>query len=918
MTQTAPNYKKTLHLPKTSFPMRGNLAQNEPQSVKRWEKEKLYAEIQDAREDAPPFVFHDGPPYANGSLHLGHLLNKVLKDLVVRSQTMSGKKCPYTPGWDCHGLPIEHKVMTDLVNSGKIEKLNALDDDTRRIAIRRACKKDAEKFVKLQTGQLQRWLTLADYSDPYLTMDPVYEAAVLEVFAKIVETGAVYRRLKPVHWSIANETALAEAELEYYDREDPSIFVHFDAVDKDAVAHAFGVSLDETPSFIIWTTTPWTLVANMAITVSPRFEYSLVQLGERITIVASELLVKVAEVTGCTPNLLGTCKGDTLVGLFYEHVFCDRTCPIISGDHVTLEDGTGLVHTAPGHGTDDYIVGLANKLDIYCPVKADGVYDETVPDFLSGLSVWDANEVVVSTLRESGHLYHMSMYTHSYPHDGRSKTPVIFRSTEQWFVDVDAKIKSGNSLRSMALEETEQNIDFIPAWAQNRMRGMLESRPDWCLSRQRSWGLPIPAFMQVDGTVLLSSDIVMVIAKVFAEHGSDSWFSQPPEVLLADWDNPEQIDLSSLEKMYDIFDVWFESGSSWHAVMQKRDQGYPMDLYSEGSDQHRGWFQLSMLPALCLTGVSPFKRVITHGFIVAKDGRKMSKSGGNALAVDELLQTFGADVCRWWVGSLAYENDSKVDMSFFEIASESYRKVRNTFRFILGNVGDSSGVEIEPTTIDGWVLSELSKMEARVIASFESFQFRAAQQALYNFCNDTLSATYCAAVKDRLYCDRFDSPRRMRTTATMRIISDTLCRLIAPFIPHTADEAWRALHGDDVPSVHLQEFANVEFPLDAAWEEVMQVRDEALKALEEAKQAGIDNPLDAGLVLPESLNAFDPCDLADLCGVSRVTFAGDNVVVQDLREEPKCDRSWKRDGTVKLRSDGGMLSDRDAIAVGVE
>ena len=571
MTQTAPNYKKTLHLPKTSFPMRGNLAQNEPQTVKRWEKEDLYAKIQDAREGSPPFVFHDGPPYANGSLHLGHLLNKVLKDLVVRSQMMSGKKCPYTPGWDCHGLPIEHKVMTDLVNSGKIEKLNALDDDTRRIAIRRACKKDAEKFVKLQTGQLQRWLTLADYGNPYLTMDPAYEAAVLEVFAKIVETGAVYRRLKPVHWSIANETALAEAELEYYDREDPSIFVHFDAVDKDAVAHAFGVSLDETPSFIIWTTTPWTLVANMAITVSPRFEYSLVQLGEKITIVASELLEKVAGVTGCTVNVLGTCKGDALVGLSYDHVFCDRTCPIISGDHVTLEDGTGLVHTAPGHGTDDYIVGLANELDIYCPVKADGVYDETVPNFLAGLTIWDANEVVVSTLRESGHLYHMSMYTHSYPHDGRSKTPVIFRSTEQWFVDVDAKIKSGNSLRSMALEETEHNIDFIPAWAQNRMRGMLESRPDWCLSRQRAWGLPIPAFLKPDGSFLLTADIVRVIANVFAEHGSDSWFSQPPEVLLADWDNPEQIDLSSLEKMYDIFDVWFESGSSWHAVMQTRE-----------------------------------------------------------------------------------------------------------------------------------------------------------------------------------------------------------------------------------------------------------------------------------------------------------------------------------------------------------
>jgi len=353
-------------------------------------------------------------------------------------------------------------------------------------------------------------------------------------------------------------------------------------------------------------------------------------------------------------------------------------------------------------------------------------------------------------------------------------------------------------------------------------------------------------------------------------------------------------------------------------VMQARKQGYPIDLYSEGSDQHRGWFQLSMLPALCVTGETPFKRVITHGFIVAKDGRKMSKSGGNALAVDELLQTFGADVCRWWVGSLAYENDCKVDMSFFEIASESYRKVRNTFRFILGNVGESSGVEIGPTTIDGWVLGELSKMETTVISRFNAFQFRSAHQALYDFCSGTLSATYCAGVKDRLYCDSLDSERRRRTAATMHIISDTLCRLIAPFIPHTADEAWRALHGEDASCVHLQEFACTEFVADEGWNRVMQVRDEALKALEEAKAYGIDNPLDAGLILPEALQAFDSCDLADLCGVSRVSFEGEEVVVQDLREEPKCDRSWKRDSTVKLRSDGGMLSDRDAVAVGVE
>ncbi len=917
MTQTTPNYKKTLNLPKTSFPMRGNLAQNEPQSVKRWDKEKLYETILEARQGEESFVFHDGPPYANGSIHVGHLLNKVLKDIVVRTQLMSGKKCPYTPGWDCHGLPIEHKVMTNLVESGKIEKLKELDDDARRIAIRRECKKYASKFVKLQTRQMKSLLTLADYDDPYLTMVPKYEASVLEVFADLVETGIVYRQLKPVHWSIANETALAEAELEYEDREDPSIFVYFDATDKDAVANAFGVTLDATPSFLIWTTTPWTLVANMAIAVSSRFEYSLVRLGDHVTIIASELLGKVSSITGTTAEVLGTCKGDALVGMEYDHVYCDRTCPIIGGEHVTLEDGTGLVHTAPGHGTDDYIVGLANGLEIYCPVKADGVYDETVPEFLSGLSVWDANEVVINKLKDTNHLYHVSMYTHSYPHDWRSKTPVIFRSTEQWFVAVDGEL-GVTTLRAKALEATENDITFVPAWGQNRMRGMLDSRPDWCLSRQRAWGLPIPAFVQSDGTFLLTPETVRSVAKVFEEHGSDSWFAQPPEVLLVHWDNPDNIDLSSLEKMHDIFDVWFESGTSWHAVMQARNQGYPMDLYLEGSDQHRGWFQLSMLPALATTGQSPFKTVLTHGFMVAKDGKKMSKSGGNALNVDDLLKDFGADVCRWWVGSLSYDNDIKVDMSFFEIAAESYRKVRNTLRFLIGNVGESDGVTIPPTSIDGWVLGELTKMETRVITALRSYDFRVAQQALYDFCNETLSSIYLAAVKDRLYCDGEDSVRRKQTAATMHLVSDTIVRLLAPFIPHTADEAWRALHGDDAKSVHLEQFKEDSYVVDNRWETAMEVRHKALKALEEAKENGIENSLDAGLILPESCADFDTDDLADLCGVSRVTCEGDNVSVQDLREEPRCDRSWKRDGTVKERSDGGMLSDRDAQAVGVE
>jgi isoleucyl-tRNA synthetase len=806
--------------------------------------------------------------------------------------------------------------MTEMTESGKIEKINTLDEATRRIAIRRACQAYAQKYVKLHTGQLKRLLTLADYENPYLTMNPSYESAVLEVFAKMVEEGLVYRQLKPVHWSIANETALAEAELEYEDREDPSIYVQFPTTDTDAVANCFDVSLEETPSFMIWTTTPWTLTANMAITVSPHFEYSLVRIGDHVTIVASELLDKVVAVTESTPEVLGTCKGDSLVGLEYNHVFCDRTCPIISGDHVTLEDGTGLVHTAPGHGTDDYIVGLANGLDIYCPVQGDGTYDETVPDFLSGLSVWDANDVVIEKLKSQDNLYFMSMYTHSYPHDGRSKTPVIFRSTEQWFVAVDGDV-DGTPLRRRALEATANEIDFYPTRSQNRMRGMLESRPDWCLSRQRAWGLPIPAFQDKDGIIIMTASSVRAIATIFEEEGSDAWFTKEPSELLVDWENPENIDLNSLTKLHDIFDVWFEAGSSWHAVMQKRNLGFPSDLYSEGGDQHRGWFQLSMLPSLAVEGVSPYKSVITHGFMVAKDGRKMSKSGGNALNVDVLLQDFGADVCRWWVGSLAFDNDIKVDMSFFDVASESYRKIRNTLRFLLGNVGQEIPLTPSPTSIDGWVLGELTTMSKKVQESFCKYEFRIAHQMLYDFCNDTLSSIYLAAVKDRLYCDREQSERRQQTAATMRLVSDTLIRLLAPFLPHTADEAWRALHGDDAGSVHIQTFNSLDCSVDPIWKEVMSIRDRALKALEEAKSNGIENPLDAGLTLPESIAVIDACDLADLCGVSRVAYEGDEVLVTDLREEPRCDRSWKRDGSVKMRSDGGMLSDRDAKAVGV-
>lgn len=972
-----PDYRKTLNLPKTSFPMRANLVQNEPASVKRWDKTRLYDRLREERAGRPRFVFHDGPPYANGDIHLGHLLNKCLKDFVVRSHTMMGEDCPYIPGWDCHGLPIEHKVMTELVESGKIEKLATLDDDTRRMAIRKACQASAEKFIKVQAGQMRRLLTMADYDHPYFTMSPAYESATLELFAQMVEQGIVYRQLKSVHWSIANQTALADAELEYMDREDRSVYVDFEAADAAAVYTAFGIGADDhpeqTPCFMIWTTTPWTLPANLAIAVNPDSDYALVRLDGNLTIVAADLVEKVAKIGGSEPAVIATTKGASLIGLDYRHPFIDGAAlareladdgaqpaklhRIVAGDHVTLEDGCGLVHTAPGHGDEDYTLGLREGLPIYCPVRPDGTYDDTAPDWLRAMSVFDANESVTERLRGSGHLYHDHAYVHSYPHDWRSKTPVIFRATEQWFVGVNMPTKrDGKSLRDTALEWAESKTQFVPAWGRNRLRGMLESRPDWCISRQRSWGLPIPAFFrrEADGsdTVLLTPASVRAVARVVEQKGSDAWFQLSPAELLTgydpaqDPDAPDGLRIDQLQKSYDIFDVWFESGSSWHSAMRQRSDGkdFPVQLYLEGSDQHRGWFQLSMLCGIAATGRPPFEALLTHGFMVDKDGKKMSKSLGNALNVDELMKEFGADVCRWWVATLAYEHDIKVDVEFFRTAGEAYRKVRNTLRFMLSNLGDfvpsppgrdatcGEGMcvpmhEIPPTSIDAWALGEYDRLSAQVRDALRRYDFREASGAIYDFCNHTLSAVYLAAVKDRLYCDAPDSPRRRRTQSVLWDLADALTRLIAPILPHTADEAHHALHPDDKSAercVHTLAFVeSFNAPRSEAWDALVELRDRALLALErEKKSGGVENPLDAGLVLPDpkgAFAAFDPADVADLMGVSRARFdaSATEVAVEDLRDEPRCDRSWKRDGSVRERADGGMLSDRDAEALGV-
>ncbi len=922
-------YKDTLNLPQTAFPMEAKLVQNEPIRLKKWQELKLYDLLMAARKDAPKWVLHDGPPFANGDIHMGHLTNKTLKDVILRFKSMQGYATPYVPGWDCHGLPIEHKIQEE--SKKTFREMSAVD-------VRKKCYEYAEKYAGIQSEQFQRLGILGDWSHPYLTMKPAYEANTLEVFAKVVENGLVYKQLKTVPWSIANQTALADAELEYQDVTDDTVFVEFPVANPGAFKAKFDLRVNAKVSFMIWTTTPWTLPANLAIAAHPDIDYALVKYERNgdahVTVVAVDLVEKVftkPQAPSPKPEILKTVKGADLDQIEYQHPFIDRLGKVLMADYVTTTDGTGLVHTAPGHGEDDYNTGVKNGLDVYCPVLPNGRFDSTVPNWLVGLSTKEGNGKVIEKLEELGVLFAQEKYLHPYPHDWRSKTPIIFRATEQWFVALD-KSAAGDSLRSRALSAVREQCRFIPDWGRARINGMLESRPDWCISRQRSWGLPIPVFYNENNEPLLTPESVRAVARVYREVGSDAWFTHTPEQLLEGCDTGPNFPKDKLRKEKDIFDVWFESGSSWMGVLKAREPElhFPADLNLEGSDQHRGWFQLSLLPALASVGTPPFKQVLTHGFIVGPDGKKISKSDKNYVTAVQEVNRHGADLLRLFVCQLDFEGDMAASPKMIQDFGDKYRKLRNTLRYLLSNLYDYDGstADVPADSLDGWMLAELDKLIAEVTASYDSFALHKAFRALHEFCAVQISSVYGNAMKDRLYCDVPNSPLRRRTQYVMHKLVLALAKLLAPMIVYTADETWEHIPhkpaGEaELPSVHLATLPLTgNRPTSDAWATLFELRESALLQLDKLKkEKGLNKALDAEIVYPGKLKsklALFGVDLEDVvgCGYHSFDDAVETITVIDRRETyPACARSWKRRPDVGSDPAHPDLSARDAAAV---
>ena len=943
-------YKQTLNLPRTNFEMKANLTQREPAILGRWETAHEYESLRQRHHPLGKWVLHDGPPYANGDIHTGHLINKVLKDMIVRFRNMQGWDSPYVPGWDCHGLPIESAVQKEL--GPKMRTLSPAE-------IRQHCRDYALKFVRIQSASFQRLGIQGDFKHPYLTLDPRYEAGVVGVLAELVHNNLVYRQRKPVHWCTADQTALAEAELEYAPKKDTSVYVRFPlCVTAETWPAAWG-PMPAAANLLIWTTTPWTLPANRAVAAGPKHEYVCVrQAGgeEPPLILAAALAESVLRRAGITAGQMSApVTGAAWIAMqpCYRHPLqSTRTAPVVLADYVTLEDGTGLVHTAPGHGLEDYQTGRRENLEIYCPVRANGSYDDSVPEFLRGQTIWHANPMVVEFLKANHLLFHQAEIDHSYPHCWRCHKPTIFRATEQWFVRA-----SGSSPLMQTARRFVEDVTWIPTWGKNRIVGMLESRPDWCISRQRWWGVPIPAFFDQRGNILLSEKSLRHIASYFGTHGADSWYQHSPQQILGGdtWIDsaitPEgevltdfTFKTAELRQGADILDVWFESGASHRAVLEAThpELGYPAALYLEGSDQHRGWFQASLLEAAGYRQKPPFQQVLTHGFIVDAQGRKMSKSQGNDIKVVDALKENGADVLRLWVCSVDYQHDMPCSKELFARTGEAYRKLRNTIRYLLGNLFDfditRDAVDPQRHSIDAWMQHRLSALQSQVKQAYEQYEFHHVFKLLYEFCNVDISSIYAKAIKDRLYCELPGAVRRRASQTMCHRLLTTLVELLAPVLVFTADEAWQAVlelpgmkefAGDT--NIHQRIFFAPPAPpapeLAQHWETLMPLIHDGLKQLDDLKRSiGLGNALDAQalIVFPATdalarfMADYGP-EIEDALGLGfhRIQ-AGEqwSITITDTRGQyASCARCWKRRPDVGQNPAYPDLSARDADVV---
>ncbi len=887
------DYKDTLNLPKTDFPMKAGLQTMEPDMLLKWST--LYSQIREARKGAKKYILHDGPPYANGDIHMGHALNKILKDIIVKVKTMQGFDAPYVPGWDCHGLPIEHQVD---------KKLGKKKSEITRAEKRKLCREYAAGFIDRQRESFKRLGILGDWENPYLTMDYRYEADTVRELAKFMDNGALYQGLKPVHWCTSCQTALAEAEVEYADHTSPSVYVRFVLEEGEAAK----LGLQGEAAVVIWTTTPWTIPANRAVCLHPAFDYSAIAFNGGTLLMATELVGKVAPVIGVTEiEEVKRFKGSELEGIKTKHPLYGHTSPVILGMHVTLDAGTGAVHTAPGHGQEDYAVGQKYGLEVFNPVRDNGLFKDDLPIF-AGRRVPQVNPDVIEELNARGMLLFTENINHSYPHCWRCKNPVIFRATAQWFIGMEH-----NGLRVKALAEINR-VEWVPKWGKERIFGMVENRPDWCISRQRAWGVPITVLKcQKCDEPLIDGDTARRVADEVERHGAGIWFEQEA----AHWAQGKTCKKcggAEWKKEEDILDVWFDSGVSQAAVLRRwKDLQWPGDMYLEGSDQHRGWFQSSLLASVGTTGTAPYSTVLTHGYVVDAKGRAMSKSVGNVIAPEDVVKNHGAEIVRLWVSSENYMEEMRLSDEILKRLSEAYRKIRNTFRFMLGNLSDFDPAKdrvpfAELPEIDRYILDRAAALQKTVLAAFERYEYHVFYHAMHNFCVVDLSAFYLDIVKDRAYTFPPRSKGRRAAQTAMHDLTQVMLRIMAPVLSFTADEIWAAIPGTPAgSSIHTQPFFNVEGlaispGMRQKWDRLWEIRKGALKVLEDKRRDKIiGHSLDAKLEVLAPLKELQQlreyeAELPSIFIVSQVSLkektAGDIEITVVTPEGKKCERCW--------------------------